>query len=1076
MSAGFQIVDWHKALTLSERITLIRSGKIEVQENCLDSDLGKQRMKYYRSQSPFTSDSYFRQWVTSMEIDEKEILWILSDPLNLTHKTMVGSPKWLEDIMDAFSCYPVSKDNLSFSSTRTDLDGIFGFLAVIEPLIKKGCHRLHTGVQNIIQANPFVPFDAANVEEILFAHLPSRLLKILDKTMVLELNIARLDGLLNGATPRERYLSFLNLIRDRGKAIAILQEYPVLARQIACCVNQWVDYSLEFLQHLCTDWEKLNAIFSPDNDIDVLTGLEVDAGDSHRDGRTVMVAKFRTGKSIVYKPRKMQLDIHFQYLLSWLNERIKNPRFRTMKILDRDTYGWEEFILSEGCLSRRQIENFYERQGGYLALLYALNSTDFHYDNLIAAGEHPMLIDLETLFQPRIRKVCPKEADEIARNVLNYSVLNIGLLPRWMWSDDESRGIDLSGIGAEDGQITPFAIAQWEEVGTDEMRFIRKQSKIKSGRNRPTLKQAEINVLDYVEAIAAGFTHIYRTILKYRDDLLSENGPLACFCKDEIRVVLRSTQTYGVLLHESFHPDVLCDALDRDFLFNQLWVPVVNLPYLTKVIQSEIEDLQRGDIPIFTTMPSSQEIWSSSHKRIENFFEESGIDIVKRRIQNLSEDDLARQLWFIRASLATISRNEMQVRRYHLDVPQTNTSYKQLLSTARALGDRLGKLAINGQNDATWIGLKFSTVRNQISLNPLGIDLYDGLPGIALFLGYLGMVTREDHYTQLAQAALTSILHQVEERKLFITKLGAFDGWGGIIYVMSHLGTIWNQSELIAQAEEFAHIVPDLLRIDKWHDIIAGSAGCIAGLLSLHHVLPSDSVLDVAVQCGNNLVTNAKATEYGLGWISPANKERPLIGFSHGTTGIAWSLLELWGRTHDQRFRSTALSALEYERGLFSAQHGNWPDLRKFDDLDIKSDKGNRFTVAWCHGAPGIGLARLQIVKYNDDPQIRSEIHMALETTLTRGFESNHSLCHGDLGNLEFLLKASEVLDYKLKAYADSITNGIMNIIMKDGCVCGNPLGVESPGLMTGLAGIGYELLRIAEPLKVPSVLTLSPP
>jgi lantibiotic modifying enzyme len=29
---------------------------------------------------------------------------------------------------------------------------------------------------------------------------------------------------------------------------------------------------------------------------------------------------------------------------------------------------------------------------------------------------------------------------------------------------------------------------------------------------------------------------------------------------------------------------------------------------------------------------------------------------------------------------------------------------------------------------------------------------------------------------------------------------------------------------------------------------------------------------------------------------------------------------------------------------------------------------------------------------------------------------------------------------------------------------------------MTGLAGIGYELLRLAEPDKVPSVLTLAPP
>ena len=39
-----------------------------------------------------------------------------------------------------------------------------------------------------------------------------------------------------------------------------------------------------------------------------------------------------------------------------------------------------------------------------------------------------------------------------------------------------------------------------------------------------------------------------------------------------------------------------------------------------------------------------------------------------------------------------------------------------------------------------------------------------------------------------------------------------------------------------------------------------------------------------------------------------------------------------------------------------------------------------------------------------------------------------------------------------------------------------SPSGVETPGLMTGLAGIGYGLLRLAEPRRTPSVLALEPP
>jgi lantibiotic modifying enzyme len=56
------------------------------------------------------------------------------------------------------------------------------------------------------------------------------------------------------------------------------------------------------------------------------------------------------------------------------------------------------------------------------------------------------------------------------------------------------------------------------------------------------------------------------------------------------------------------------------------------------------------------------------------------------------------------------------------------------------------------------------------------------------------------------------------------------------------------------------------------------------------------------------------------------------------------------------------------------------------------------------------------------------------------------------------------------------VATAILDGIAHHGPRCGNPLGVASPGFMTGLAGIGYQLLRLAEPARVPSVLTLAPP
>jgi lantibiotic modifying enzyme len=121
--------------------------------------------------------------------------------------------------------------------------------------------------------------------------------------------------------------------------------------------------------------------------------------------------------------------------------------------------------------------------------------------------------------------------------------------------------------------------------------------------------------------------------------------------------------------------------------------------------------------------------------------------------------------------------------------------------------------------------------------------------------------------------------------------------------------------------------------------------------------------------------------------------------------------------------------------------------------------------VAWCHGAPGIGFSRLKSLGDLDNPEIREEIDTALRTTLEQGFGGNHSLCHGDLGNLDFILEASRVLD---KPLLDRLVNQLSAMVLESasryGWLCGVPLNVETPGLMTGLAGIGYGMLRLASP------------
>ena len=122
-------------------------------------------------------------------------------------------------------------------------------------------------------------------------------------------------------------------------------------------------------------------------------------------------------------------------------------------------------------------------------------------------------------------------------------------------------------------------------------------------------------------------------------------------------------------------------------------------------------------------------------------------------------------------------------------------------------------------------------------------------------------------------------------------------------------------------------------------------------------------------------------------------------------------------------------------------------------------------------------MARVQAMRLLNDPRLHEEAVAAVDTTLRHGFGHSHCLCHGDLGNLEFILQAS--LEPELperRDRVDRLAAMILDSIESHGWQCGGPAGVVLPGLMLGVAGIGYQLLRIAEPDLAPPALVLAPP
>ncbi|MEA5617255.1 type 2 lanthipeptide synthetase LanM family protein [Cronbergia sp. UHCC 0137] len=1053
---------WYRGMSLTERMALMS----ETPE--YDLDLGLRRLQRWREQSPFTDDALFTQRLTTDGITESELCILLG-------QTVTGIPlNWAKEIEQAFDQLGDEDMTSLLSNDSLSQYPQLGFLKAIAPLIDQGMIRLRADIRAIYHLE--APFDLGNIDKILLAGLPEQLLLMLNSTLVLELNVARLQGLLKGDNAEERFFNFIQRLQSSEMRRKLWQEYPVLARQVMAEINRWVKTSKEFLQRLCNDWQVLCSQFNPSTNPGQLVKIHRGVGDRHNGGRSVLILKFTSGWQIVYKPRSLAVEGHFQELLLWLNQKGAYPAFKTLQVINRGDYGWVEFVSPQECKSPDEVERFYQRQGGYLSLLSTLSATDFHFENLIAVGEHPILIDLESLFHPRSDELTATAADRLDREMMANSVLRVGLLPQLVWGNTESAGIDLSGLGGAAGQLTPERVPKLAQIGTDTMQVVRQQVVLAGSHNRPQLNDKEVNVQEYTKAITEGYSGVYLILLQHRRELVDI---LARFAEDEVRVVMRPSRTYALLLRESYHPDVLRDGLERDRLFDKLWVDVQNRPILSQIIHSESQALWQGDIPLFTTYPHTRDLWSqNTDLHLPNFFAQSGMELVHQRLQHLSIEDLQRQQWFIKAALATLEMgNNTDIHKVQLKppsskifiTPPTSNIQTQLLETAHIIAQRLELLAHNNGTSVNWMGLTLTT-HHQWTLAPMGTDLYAGVPGVTLFLAYLGAVTKNSTYTHLAQTALTTLKQQIIRDSASIKFIGGFSGWGGIIYTLTHLGKLWHRPDLIADAVALIAKIPPLIDQDEQLDIIAGAAGCIASLLSLYQVFPADVILDVATQCGQHLLKKAKIINPGLGWMSLSGGQQPLTGFAHGAAGFASVLWELAAVTGKEEFSLAAIGAIYYERSRFSPSVGNWLDLRL-------SETQNACMTAWCHGAPGIGLGRLRVLKYWNESTIQTEIATAIQTTINQGFGDNQCLCHGDLGNIDLLLVASEILHQPdISAYTSTIATKILDDIHQDSFRCGVPLGMETPGLMTGLAGIGYGCLRLAYPDLVPSILLLEPP
>jgi type 2 lantibiotic biosynthesis protein LanM len=405
---------------------------------------------------------------------------------------------------------------------------------------------------------------------------------------------------------------------------------------------------------------------------------------------------------------------------------------------------------------------------------------------------------------------------------------------------------------------------------------------------------------------------------------------------------------------------------------------------------------------------------------------------------------------------------------------------ERFLEVAWSIGTRLCRDAIWDRERCNWLGDSMEAHGGEwkVAHKSFGPDLYSGTSGIALFLARLHRMRPDPLLAQTARGAI----HQAMSVSLETPpemRHALYSGWIGLGLALFDTGEILDDPSMkrealrLVDAQRGHEIDPMSL------DVVGGAAGAILGLLAIDRRLGNDRYLDEARRLGEHLLAHAHRTDEGWSWTTMpplgAEAQKDLAGYSHGTAGIALALLELFARTSDRRFLEGAEGAFAYERKHFSAEHQNWPDFRSFASPNPQQ---LGYSLAWCHGAPGIGLSRVRAFALTHDETRREEAVAAINGTyrpmMMPAQGENYSLCHGLGGNAELFIVAADGLgDERYRTVAEGVGDrGIQSVYLnRNPWPCGVLSGGESPNLMLGLAGIGYFYLRLYDSRAVPSIL-----
>ncbi|WP_314065346.1 type 2 lanthipeptide synthetase LanM family protein [uncultured Vagococcus sp.] len=850
-------------------------------------------------------------------------------------------------------------------------------------------------------------------------------------------HLKRRKSLLRGSNTDQRTYEYSEYFKRHVNIEGFFSHYPLLYERLSSQLLAFCKYYSEIVDNYNENKSIIRAQFGME--FGEIKKIDLGVGDQHN-GKSVAIVHFENGK-LVYKPRNSNTDKFFYNFMDLcLSIGVEKERigidFRFPIFFSDSDYTWQEFIEHSNCLSFEEVQNYYYRAGCYLGVFYLLKSFDLHYENLIAMGEYPVFIDLETIIGAS--KDVSIETKMMGGKDLKTSVLSTSLLP----IVDRQSPIDVNVSGLFMRAQTSKEIYITNVKKDDELDWIytKENATIIPSKNQVVHGNSTVEPNQVSEYLIKGFSDILKKIFQNKTEIISTI--MKWDLSNTIsRQLLRPTRVYSLFISALNNPKVLKSRNEYNKILDVFTENFSAEKFGYLRLEDEIKQMENMSIPMFYTLLDERNLFNSNGELVcSDYYQETPIQTVTSNINNLDVEMINYQSRIIEMSLVTLSTpDEALVSKAGVK----NSTLRTEIMTTKLEKEYFSNFDCNtfriGEGAESYYSLIQIDKKNLI-IKGTDFGLYD-VGGNILFNLLYGSNEKDLDRIYIAEKLYSGLMihfskEYFNQNSDIFLDASVFSGIGGILYLAYYFNSILNDRKYFHDCELFVSIINNEVDNVCEIDFLTGLSSLALLLVRLHKNDRGlvDKALIIKIEKKLHLLYSTK-------------KNTLDDSFSHGKSGVCAAFSSLYSITKNQETYNIIYDF--YRRIIFTDNY------------------------SWCRGNAGIlnsMIIVLEFIDKRDDLYKNTERKFLLEIRNYKKYLEidNLSMCHGISGNISTLISASKYVE---SSFEINIVNDILNLRTPDLFTSEWYKGfkVKSDSFMLGIPGVIYAKNRLSG--KYPSIL-----